>query len=492
MQVSKPRRHRATPSDPFNDPSSLHAHSPSYSSYGVPTLSRNAPPQHSAHRPPPPPPKVPLKQSTARRQLQPSAMNRDQVIEAVRDTVQVRGSESNPRTRMNRSNTEVVTAHPTLKPIAPTSRRSHSQDSGMQTPDKNKSTGRARPGKKGSSHADVIDRLDFSGVGPMFHHDGPFDACAPSRNRHRTKAPMMAWSAVTDADKEALANAQEMPRAYESPYPTSPDVYVPYEAPKKKYDAIAEAWGIHEPEPFEDFSAGGGSSRIGSEAYPSRNGTSRRPAERAQRDKQRERTKDVRPSANRQQSKRGVLPPPQPIFVPEADGELPAQAQGEPPSPTTDAPKRSKSIIRRIRKMRDSPNIPLGADDEGAGRDPSPTSSAENTAMTTHSAPAYATRPTHRAQNSLLGRFGRAANRDLSPGRDDGGYVYVEDPPPMNKEKSLPATPGRGGYSPPAENVPDYFEHAGGDAAVSPGGSNLGRKTSLMKKVRGVVKAAKA
>lgn len=429
-------------------------------------------------------------------------MNRDPVVEAVRDTVQVRSSEQSPRTKMNRSNTEMPPAHSTSRPsTAPQSRRSHSQDSGLQVTavERSKSGGK-KTAKKGSSHADVIDRLDFSGVGPMFHHDGPFDACAPSRNRHRTKAPMMAWSAVTDADKEALASAKEMPRAYESPYP-SPDVYVPYEAPKKKHDAIAEAWGIHEPEPFEDFSAGGGISRLHGDSHiSSRNGTSRRTQERAQRERHRESGDDARPSAGRrQQSKRGTLPPPQPVFVPEAEAEYAQQpSTGEPPSPNG-TPTRTKSLIRRIRKMRDSPNVPMGRD-EDAPRDPSPTSSGENSA-TTHS---HATsngngtsRPTHRAQNSFLGRFGRAANigRDLSPtaASDDGGYVYVEDLPPVNKEKSLPATPGvKAVYSPPGENsAPDYFNAPIGDAAMSPGAS-LGRKTSLMNKVRGVVKAAKA
>ena len=102
-----------------------------------------------------------------------------------------------------------------------------------------------------------IDYVSIQFPHPVFHHDGPFDACAPSRNRHRTKAPMYAWTAENEEDKQALAQAREIPTAYTSPYPT-PGVSVPYEAPKKKRDAIAEAWGIHEPEPFEDFSAGAG------------------------------------------------------------------------------------------------------------------------------------------------------------------------------------------------------------------------------------------
>lgn len=106
MQVAaKPHRHRATPSDPFND-----SHTPSYSAYGVPTLTRNAPPQAASHRAPPPPPKS-LPKSTSIRRAQPAvpmSMSRDNnVVEAVRDAVQVRSGDRSPRTRMGRSNTEV-------------------------------------------------------------------------------------------------------------------------------------------------------------------------------------------------------------------------------------------------------------------------------------------------------------------------------------------------------------------------------------------------
>ncbi|KAH9950414.1 hypothetical protein B0H21DRAFT_723311 [Amylocystis lapponica] len=503
MQVSKPSRHRSIPaSDPFSDSTIA----PSYSAYGVPTLARNAPAQNQqTQRAPPPPPKGTTKSSPAKRQV---TMNRDNVADAVRDTVTVRHADQSPRTRMARSNTE---APPLVRPTAaPTSRRSLSQDSVLRAAnsvEKGKTGGtRARGAKKGSTHADVIDRLDFSGVGPMFHHDGPFDACAPSRNRHRTKAPMLAWSAVTDADKQALASAHDVqPSPHQSPYPApSQAIYVPYEPPKKKHDAIAEAWGIHEPEPFEDFSAGGGYTARGNSELrgttPTRNspaGPARRSKEgRTPRDMYREYLDDPQaPPTRRQQTKRS-LPPPAPIFVSEGEAEGPPSPT-DPPSPGQ--PKRNKSIIRRIRKMRDSPNVPVGFDDDARivagnnGRDPSPTSSAENSAATHTSSNAHATRPTHRAQNSFLGRFGRAATvgpsgrrDDLSPVSDDGGsYVYVDEPAPVNKEKSLPATPPMmmAAGSPPGEYGGDYFDGPLG----TPGGTALGRKTSLLRKVRAVV-----
>lgn len=279
---------------------------------------------------------------------------------------------------------------------------------------------------------------------------------------------MMAWSAVTEGDKAALASAQEVPRGMgDSPYPTSPDIYVPYEAPKKRHDAIAEAWGTHEPEPFEDFLAGGGASRPNGEypTYNNRNGTAKRSDRNG---------RSERPGVGRQVSRRGNLPPPQPIFAQEGEGEAPIE-QPEPPSPTSGTPKRSKSLMRRIRQMRDSPNVPVAVGD----RDPSPTSSTEENAMTTQSAPGHSVRPTHRPQQSFLCRFGRAANvrkDDFSPSSEEGGYVYVEDPVPVNTDKDLPA--------PPRAHPQRDYEDAG-----SPGG--LGRKTSLMRKMKGVVKGGK-
>lgn len=41
---------------------------------------------------------------------------------------------------------------------------------------------------------DTIDKLDLTGVfGGAFHHDGPFDACAPHRNQNKKVAPVLAF-----------------------------------------------------------------------------------------------------------------------------------------------------------------------------------------------------------------------------------------------------------------------------------------------------------
>lgn len=50
--------------------------------------------------------------------------------------------------------------------------------------------------KSEARNLDVIDKLDVSSFfGSRFHHDGPFDACTPHRNRNVKVAPVMAFPA---------------------------------------------------------------------------------------------------------------------------------------------------------------------------------------------------------------------------------------------------------------------------------------------------------
>lgn len=45
-----------------------------------------------------------------------------------------------------------------------------------------------------SKNVDTIDKLDVTGLfGGSFHHDGPFDACAPHRNKNNKAAPVLAF-----------------------------------------------------------------------------------------------------------------------------------------------------------------------------------------------------------------------------------------------------------------------------------------------------------
>jgi hypothetical protein len=333
-------------------------------------------------------------------------------------------------------------------------------------------------------HADVIDRLDFTGVGPsmsfsvdstthpfhfciciVFHHDGPFDACAPSRNKHRTKAPMYAWTSINAEDEQVAAryrdsddtpNPAAPPLTYENSYPSevsrSPPAAANYssyysEPPKKKVDALAEAWGMHEPEPYEEFFAGGGDVD-----GPISNGNT---------------VKESRPSGRRTRENstsrpRGGnrIPPPQPIFI----GDKPNTEDYPPQSSPSAAGAnlgRNKSIMQRIRRMRDSPNVPVGFDDRidaPADGVPSPTSSMESGSQG---------RPAHRRGESILGRFTRGGRGDTSPASPVEPYAYVD-----NRTKDLP--------DPPTSPVNRYS-----DGPSSPG---LGRTTSILKKVRGVVR----
>lgn len=159
-QVTRHRiRHRSY-SDPFSDPGPVHQKP-------VPRL------------PPEPPPKYPPHSRMASANKLPP---RDNILDAVRDTVQFKSSEQPPRSRTGRSLTVVgsvsffsslLNPHPPSKNSnqpagAPRThgRRSMSQDSVLHAANALEKA-KAKPrGKKGSAHADVIDRLDFSGVGP--------------------------------------------------------------------------------------------------------------------------------------------------------------------------------------------------------------------------------------------------------------------------------------------------------------------------------------
>ncbi|KAL4069666.1 hypothetical protein V8B97DRAFT_606066 [Scleroderma yunnanense] len=475
-------RHRSY-SDPFSDPI--------YPSKPIPRL------------PPEPPPKFPPYNHRIVVPPKP-AHRRDNMADALRDTVQVRHPDQPTRTRTGRSQT--IAPNPSANTSRPShGRRSQSQDSVLHAANALEKAKGKPHGKKGSIHADVIDRLDFTGVGPMFHHDGPFDACTPSRNRHRTKAPMLAWT--TNPAEEYALNPS-------GPYP-SPDAYnggfAPiYDAPKKKVDAIAEAWGIHEPEPYEEFFAGGGTTRrdggtpsssiyAGREGHVSRNTTPQHSLGRRSKDGRdlrevyREYLDDDTRQAQlrdkdrsgRDRRARGGLPPPQPIMVPGPEAYH-SDIEGGPVSPSGQ-PKRTKSLMQRFRRLRENPGIP--ADDRPTDRLPSPTQRDYQSG----------TRPTHRSQNSFLGRLGGSSGyngehvdrrgytkENTSPMSEASeAYVYIDDP---RREKRLPATPHALATTRTSSGEDRYGYN---DATPGSPGPGLGRKTSLLKKVKDVVRGPK-
>lgn len=247
------------------------------------------------------------------------------------------------------------------------------------------------------------------------------------------------------------------------PYPSA-DTYdafsTSYDPPKKKVDAIAEAWGIHEPEPFEEFFAGGGA-RGDTPASSIYNG---RESSRAAPPPKRPKDREYLDEPTRSRGTRRNMPPPQPIFVPDAHHD---DVTGTSPA-SPGLPKRSKSLMHRIRKMRESPNVPVESDYE---RPPSPSSPGDRSAA----------RPTHRTQNSFLG-LGRFSSRSDAPSEP---FVLVD----AHTNKDLPTLPSSG-ISPDALPNTGYFDggHGSRNPNVSPGGGGLGRKTSLMKKMKGVVR----
>lgn len=263
---------------------------------------------------------------------------------------------------------------------------------------------------------------------------------------------MAAWT-----PRELGAPASDL-RNMDSPYPSAKAAATfsyEYEQPKKKVDAIAEAWGIHEPEPFEEFFAGGGGRQGDTPTSSIYNGRSSR----------RDRSDDSQPRPRH--NKRAVVPPPKPIFVPDATADVNDDWTAPSPpatSPGASGPKRSKSLMQRIRKMRDAPNVPSV---NPLPEEVSPSSSTES-----------APRSSHRHQASRNGDARGADSTSPNPEGSDA-FVYIDDPK-RRGDKDLPITPGTSGAE-----YGDYF-----DTPSSPGGG-LGRRTSLMKKVRGVVRGGK-
>jgi len=375
-------------------------------------------------------------------------------------------------------------------PPVPPKKRSTSQDNVLQAAaaaEKARAAKGGKSSKKGGLHVDVIDRLDYSGVGPAtFHHDGPFDACAPSRNRHKTKAPMLAWTPSQDAQIEqdgVLGAPPTKPKptrapivldtidnmgTNDSPYgavtsPTSKKkkngVKEDFEYPRrpaspKRRDTLADAWGKGEPEPFEEFFAesvsaaavGHGESGMASAAsslYKDKSGHGD--------SKSRRTNGGIRRATNRP-----PLPPPQPIFpesTPIGGGDEEPFSSDLALSSSNGGPRRSKSLMQRIKKMRDAPNVPVDYDEPTY--DPSGSSSENHMG---------ATRPTHRTQNSILGRLGNRS--PTSPGFGDSAG-----------EKALPGLPPPSVSVSPGDRTGNgYFDNRG-----------VGRKASIMQKVRGVV-----
>ncbi|CAI4051808.1 hypothetical protein N7582_005291 [Saccharomyces uvarum] len=62
--------------------------------------------------------------------------------------------------------------------------------------DRDKQKSKSRSKVKPPKNVDTIDKMDVTGLfGGSFHHDGPFDACTPQRNKDNKVAPVLAFPA---------------------------------------------------------------------------------------------------------------------------------------------------------------------------------------------------------------------------------------------------------------------------------------------------------
>ena len=183
--------------------------------------------------------------------------------------------------------------------------------------------------------------------------------------------------------------------------------------------------------------------------------------------------------------RRPKLPPPQPIALPgTGGGSLPNSPTGSPVvdtfggdmGSTPQRPavvKRTKSLMQRIRKMRDSPNVPLGGNDSGYHEGWTPGATPvlpEEDYNYASEGPGYYRPSTSRKPSARRGSA-------------DDAYYSTDVPPlpqiPRSRDKALPPPP----MPTPSMEDNTYFEQP-----KSPG---IGRKTSLYRKVKGVVGGTK-
>ncbi|ODV57815.1 Pal1 family protein [Ascoidea rubescens DSM 1968] len=105
-----------------------------------------------------------------------------------------RSSSSSSSTNHSRNHSGNTSRNPTRTlPLPTIPSRQHRSNSDSKIPDPIKERSKKNPKNKNAG-VDTIDRLDVSGLfGAKFHHDGPFDACTPHRNKNTKVAPVAAF-----------------------------------------------------------------------------------------------------------------------------------------------------------------------------------------------------------------------------------------------------------------------------------------------------------
>lgn len=138
--------------------------------------------------------------------------------------------------------------HRSDKPSSSSHRHRSSKD---KEKDKKSSSSSSR---RKAAHLDTIDRLDVTGFfGPgSFHHDGPFDACTPHRNKNSKKAPVAAFP-INGANNSLAPNVNR------DRFTTESNILMQGDSPA-----------------YQDFSAIGNTANGGGSGYPARNNIANR------------------------------------------------------------------------------------------------------------------------------------------------------------------------------------------------------------------------
>ncbi|PYI07933.1 Pal1-domain-containing protein [Aspergillus sclerotiicarbonarius CBS 121057] len=173
-------------------------------------LSINPAPQNTGYRQAPPRPEKPAQNGYPNNRVPPP---RERPERREKDSLDIfadppktsNGARSGQRDRRPRRNSESSIMERTPKPVDTEEERRRRERRRRER----EREGRHKDGKDGKDakdgkhrskksnyHMDIIDKLDVTsiyGTG-MFHHDGPFDACNPNRNRKGVRtAPMQAF-----------------------------------------------------------------------------------------------------------------------------------------------------------------------------------------------------------------------------------------------------------------------------------------------------------
>ncbi|WEW55250.1 hypothetical protein PRK78_000679 [Emydomyces testavorans] len=130
--------------------------------------------------------------------------NQQMLIDVFADPQEHRKPHPHRRERRRRNSESSVMERP--KPLDPEEDRRRRERRHKEREGRHKDKHHSR--KNNSYKLDIIDKLDVTSVygGGLFHHDGPFDACNPHRNRKNLRnAPMQAFP--KDSRNMALGGA---------------------------------------------------------------------------------------------------------------------------------------------------------------------------------------------------------------------------------------------------------------------------------------------